>query len=105
MKETTGVSLIVVLVVGMVLLNHLGEDVKKEAAKARQVQVNVAVPSLPPGYQPPTGTPGWQGDAARSQQDAARYWQEQMRAVGAQQAQNIKPPQVPQPPGAPGWRP
>jgi hypothetical protein len=85
-------------------LNQWGEGVKKEAARAQQVPVSVPVPGFP-GYQPPIGSPGWQNNAARWQQDMARNWQEQMRAVGAQQAQNIKPPQVPQPPSMPGWRP
>jgi hypothetical protein len=105
MRETTGVGLIVVLVVGMILLNHLGADVQEEAAKAQRVRVYVPVPSPMPAVQLAPGFGGWGEDAARAQQEGARNGQEQSRAVGADQAGNLMPPQAPQPSGVPGWRP
>jgi hypothetical protein len=115
MNETTGVGLIVALVGGVILLNILGADLQEEVAKARQNQMNMAVPSLPVAAPFPPGFEGWGEDAARAQQEQARFWQEQqeqarqwqeqLRAIAAEQARHNKPPQLRRQPGMPGWRP
>jgi hypothetical protein len=106
MKETSGVGVIVLLGVYLWWSNYQGEEIKKEVAKAQKGAANVAMPSPPPGYPFPPGT-GWKGDAARAQQENARYMQERFQVIGQQianeQARNFKPPQVPQQPGIRRW--
>jgi hypothetical protein len=106
MNETAGVGVIALLVVAVLWMNYSEKEIKKEVEKA---QKTVVMPSGPNGYPFPTGQVGWNEDVARAQEDYRRNFQERMRVVGQQianeQARNFKPPQIPQAPGLPGWRP
>jgi hypothetical protein len=72
MRETTGVGVIVLLVVYVWCMNHQGKEIQEEVAKAQKRAASVAMPTVAPAYQPPPGFTGWQEKATGTPQQMAR---------------------------------